>query len=143
MHCLFIFSLLCFTVSFISLFFFFFFFLQLSCSGLWIGLPGCLEKFDSLVKEFYAAVENDQTGIVAEAEAALVDLSGPSKLSAEMYIKTLKKVIEVGDRFVDTEIARVEKLRDGKISDNKKEQLNNRLNILNSFQLCQRRRDEL
>lgn len=52
----------------------------------------------------------------------------------------MKKLVETPN-FVDTEIKRVEKLKDGKVSDTKKEQLNERLNILTSFQM--RLRDEL
>lgn len=59
---------------------------------------------------------------------------------AEIYIKIMKKLVETPN-FVDTEIKRVEKLKDGKVSDTKKEQLNERLNILTSFQM--RLRDEL
>lgn len=47
----------------------------------------------------------------------------------------MKKVLEKGVGFIDEEVKRVEKIRDRKISDKKKEQLGSRLNILTSFQL--------
>lgn len=42
------------------------------------------------------------------------------KKLVEIYIKTLKKLVETFS-FVDIEIKRVEKLKDGKVSDKKKE----------------------
>jgi endoplasmic reticulum protein 29 len=51
------------------------------------------------------------------------------------------QVMDKGDKFVQTEMERVEKLKDGKVSDNKKEQLGRRLNILTSFEL--RMKEEL
>ncbi|KAH3891918.1 hypothetical protein DPMN_016028 [Dreissena polymorpha] len=53
-----------------------------------------------------------------------------------MYVKTMQKVIEKGDDFVDSEIDRLEKLRSGKLSDKKKEQLSDRLNILSTFSVA-------
>lgn len=42
------------------------------------------------------------------------------KKLVEIYIKILKKLVEIFN-FVDIEIKRVEKLKDGKVSDKKKE----------------------
>ena len=58
-----------------------------------------------------------------------------------MYIKTMSKVLDKGSNFINTEMERVEKLKDGKVSDKKKEQLGKRLNILTSFEM--RLKDEL
>ncbi|KAL3858492.1 hypothetical protein ACJMK2_013080 [Sinanodonta woodiana] len=111
-------------------------------SGLWLGLPACLEEFDKLVKQFYKASGEERNAIITQAEEEAKKLTAESeKASAEVYIKTMKKIAEKGDNFVDLEIERVEKLKDGKISDKKKEQLSERLNILTSFQL--RMKDEL
>ncbi|XP_046351507.2 endoplasmic reticulum resident protein 29-like [Haliotis rufescens] len=111
-------------------------------SGLWLGLPSCLEEFDQLVKEFHAASGDAKKKVIEKSEASAKAISNESeKTSAEIYVKTMKKVLEKGEGFIDSEIERVEKLKDGKVSDKKKEQLGNRLNILTSFQL--RIRDEL
>ena len=45
----------------------------------------------------------------------------------------MQKIIEKGDGFVETELERLEKLRSGKLSDKKKEQIGGRLNILSTF----------
>lgn len=42
------------------------------------------------------------------------------KKLVEIYLKILKKLVEIFS-FVDIEIKRVEKLKDGKVSDKKKE----------------------
>ena len=60
-------------------------------------------------------------------------------------MKTMQKVVEKGDDFVDSELTRVEKLMDGKVSDKKKQQLKDRANILTVFQLSKQggSKDEL
>ncbi|XP_050409963.1 endoplasmic reticulum resident protein 29 [Patella vulgata] len=111
-------------------------------SGLWLGLPSCLEKFDNLVSEFYKSPADKRKGILARAEKAAEGLEDKAeKTSADTYVKTMSKILEKGEEFIDTEINRVEKLRDGKVSEKKKEQLGERLNILTSFQM--RMKDEL
>lgn len=47
----------------------------------------------------------------------------------------MDKIIEKGDEFTKTEIERVKKLLSGKVSDEKKKELNIRLNILQAFQI--------
>ena len=105
-------------------------------AGLWLGLPGCLEQFDKIVKEFTKASDEEKAKLVTKAEEEAGKLTNEKqKASAEMYIKTMKKVVEKGNEFINTETQRVEKLQSGKISDKKKEQLNDRLNILASFSM--------
>ncbi|XP_033747702.1 endoplasmic reticulum resident protein 29-like [Pecten maximus] len=111
-------------------------------SGLWLGLPSCLEDYDKRVKEFLKASGDKRPDILASVEEeASKETDDSKKRSADIYVKTMKKIVEKGTDFVDSEITRVEKLKDGKVSDKKKEQLNERLNILTSFQLLQK--DEL
>lgn len=47
----------------------------------------------------------------------------------------MEKILEKGDEFVKTEHDRVNKLLSGKVSEDKKKQLQNRINILQTFQL--------
>jgi len=85
------------------------------------------------VKQFYPPSDKRE-GLIAQAEKAAQALTKEwEKTSADMYIKTMKKIIEKGESLVDSEIERLEKLRSGKLSDKKKEQLTDRLNILGSF----------
>lgn len=110
-------------------------------SRLWLGMPACLEEFDVMIHKFFLAELPEKKSLVEEAEKLADSLAENKKTSATIYIKTMKKIIEKGNEFLETEVKRVEKLKDGKVSDKKKEQLSNRLNILNSFKL--RLTDEL
>lgn len=107
-----------------------------SNTGLWIGLPGCLESFDALAGQFAATHDSsDRKEILRQAEDALgnVSLDGERK-SADIYVKVMRKIVEKGDAFLQSELARVENLRKGKLSKEKKEEMDRRLNILHSFQ---------
>ena len=106
-------------------------------SGQWIGLPGCLEVFDSLAKQFVAAKQSpsDRKVILRQAEDAWDNVSLASeRKSAEVYVKVMRKLIEKGDDFLKSEQTRVEGLRQGKLSQDKKDDMERRLNILQSFQ---------
>lgn len=95
-----------------------------------------------MVKEFFKADASTRKEILAKAEAEAKNIKEDTKkANADMYVKTMSKILEKGDEFVETEIKRVEKLKEGKVSDKKKEQLNGRLNILHSFTM--RQKDEL
>jgi len=112
-------------------------------TGMWIGLPGCVEEFDVLVKEFFkASSDSDKKSILGRARTQADAIADePKKGRATYYVKTLEKIVEKGNDFVDGELKRVEKLADGKVSDNKKAQLKEKASILTSFQM--RQKDEL
>ncbi|XP_045172032.1 endoplasmic reticulum resident protein 29-like [Mercenaria mercenaria] len=113
-------------------------------SGLWLGLPACLEQFDNLVKQFFQGTADEKNKLIAQAEREAGALTtDKDKASADMYIKTMKKVLEKGISFVNSEIERLEKLRSGKLSDKKKEQIGDRLNILATFSISKDTKDEL
>ncbi|XP_014782649.1 endoplasmic reticulum resident protein 29 [Octopus bimaculoides] len=102
-------------------------------TDLWLGMPGCLEDYDALVKNFARASSEERQAILAEAEEIKNKYRNDVQKSyATIYVKTMKKIMEKND-FLASEMKRVEKLKDGKVSDKKKEQLSDRLNILNSF----------
>ncbi|GAB1600668.1 endoplasmic reticulum resident protein 29-like [Argonauta hians] len=103
-------------------------------SDLWLGMPGCLEEYDTLAKKFVRASTEERQKILSEAEELKEKYNNDMQRSiATIYVKTMKKILEK-EKFVENEIKRVRKLKDGKISANKKEQLDRRLNILSSFQ---------
>lgn len=111
-----------------------------STSGIYIGLPGCLEKFDRLVASFIDETdEKAQRKLLREAEDLWDKAKGKSEQrAAETYVKLMRKVLEKGKTFVDGELKRVEGIIKGKVSKEKKEEMQNRINILQSF-----RREEL
>ena len=94
-------------------------------------MPACIEEFDKLVKDLWLSDANARQEVIKEAEQAATQITEESKKErAGIYVKTMQKVVEKGDDFVDSELTRVEKLMDGKVSDKKKQQLKDRANIL-------------
>jgi len=115
------------------------------CTGLWLGLPACIEEFDELVKQFFQVSGDDRSQIVEKADEMKEAITDDTvkKERATVYVKAMQKVIENGDCYINTEIARVEKLSEGKVSEKKKAQLKDRASILTSFQLQMPKKDEL
>jgi len=115
------------------------------CAGLWLGLPACIEEFDELVKQFFQASGDDRKQIVDMAEEMKEAITDDvvKKDRATFYVKAMQKVIENGDNYINSEIARVEKLSEGKVSEKKKTQLKERASILTSFQLRMSKKEEL
>lgn len=129
-----------------------------SNSNVYLGLPGCLESFDGialnvgvvtwiefqynliffLFYQFASADAAARKSLLREAEDLWDKASGASEQkAAEMYVKTMRKIIDKGNEFVQTEMKRIQNIVQGKISAEKIQEMNFRLNILQSF------RDEL
>ena len=88
--------------------------------------------------------------MMAEAEKALIELSADEddkakKSKAEIYVKIMRKVASDGQIFATSEIERVKKILDGKLSASKKEQMEQRINVLKSFVTTEpeKKKDEL
>nr|XP_014344106.1 PREDICTED: endoplasmic reticulum resident protein 29 [Latimeria chalumnae] len=111
----------------------------------WVGMPGCLEEYDSIVYEFMSSASKDeQKGLLEKAEAMLGKTGESEKKHAEQYLKIMSKVVEQGRSFTANEIERTTKLiENNKMSDAKKEDLQKRLNILSSFQIKKAEKEEL
>ncbi|XP_064620314.1 endoplasmic reticulum resident protein 29-like isoform X2 [Lineus longissimus] len=116
-------------------------------TGLWLGLPFCMEIFDEMVSAFLKLENQDEMeDAVKQAEGVAATLEDYNeKESARMYVTYMNKIIEKGKDFIETELERVKKLRGGQASDNKKEQLRNRYYMLTSFytRLPKKTNDEL
>jgi len=106
-------------------------------SGLWLGLPACIEEFDNMIKDFFkASFQDEQQAIVDKAQALASKITEePKKTRASVYVKTMQKVMEKGEDFIKQELARVDKLSEEKVSEKKKQQLRDRSSILTSFQM--------
>lgn len=105
-------------------------------SNVHIGLPGCLEAFDKIAAKFSQATDPDvKKALLREAEDLWDNITGRAdQKTAEVYVKTMRKSLEKGDDFVSNELKRVQSLAKGKISKEKKEEMQQRINILHSFQ---------
>ena len=103
-----------------------------SIGGLWVGLPGCLEAFDELAKRFMATTSSsDRKEILRQAEDEWDKVSlNSERKSAEVYVKVMRKMLDKGDDFLRSELSRVDALRKGKLAQEKKDEMEKRVNIL-------------
>lgn len=105
-------------------------------AGLRFALRGCLPTFDDLAREFMeAATAEARQAVLDRATAAQAAVAPKDEVNAGWYTKAMAKVIETGEEYLTTELARIRKLVDETaLSDAKKAQLKQRSNILASFQ---------
>jgi endoplasmic reticulum protein 29 len=107
-------------------------------TNLWFGLPGTLESLDLLAREFFdVASSNDETNQKSLLEKAREQvknlLDKKEQKSGESYVKIMESVVKQGIDFLKREGRRVQNLLKGKITNEKKEELQFRSNILLSF----------
>ncbi|CAG7723952.1 unnamed protein product [Allacma fusca] len=107
-----------------------------SSTGIYIGLPGCIEQFDKIAQEFIKGADKEKRGDLLKQAKALIAKGFDSPKNTEyanIYLKLMEKILEKGDEFVQNEIARVESIKQTKVTNEKKDSLQKRLNILQSF----------
>jgi len=105
-------------------------------SGIYLPLPGCIEEFDLLVDKLLRAASQDQKKVLREAEDLWDKIHGPKMHKrADIYVKIMKKIVDTDISFVKKEEERLKKISAGKIKPEKKEEMEERLNILKSFSL--------
>ena len=111
----------------------------------YIGAPGCYEAYDQIAKKFgVEKKENKRKELLAEAEALWDKAEGfQEQRSAEIYVKTMRKIIEKGDLFVENERSRINKIMKGDMAQEKRQDFTIRLNILDSFVVASTHGDEL
>ena len=109
-------------------------------------MPGCLEEFDELAARLVAADTAGERGkVVAEAEKALAAAAGATdKTKAEIYVKIMRKMVKEGAEVPEAEMTRIKKvIEGGKVSEDKKKSMKQRLNVLRAFTQTQPTKDEL
>jgi endoplasmic reticulum protein 29 len=103
-------------------------------SGISMPLVGCSEELDRLADELVAVQGTERGEVVRRAEAVWDRAQGgKAQKQAEVYVKIMRKGEELGIDFVKKEEVRVKKLLSGKVNKEKKEELEERINILKSF----------
>ena len=109
------------------------------------GLPGSVEKFDTLAEKFMRSDSSKYEEVIRETEEEVEKTKGEKqKSSGEAYVKIMKKIQEKGVEYVENESTRVEKLLKEKITNKKKGLFKKRLDILASFERAkQADKDEL
>lgn len=109
-------------------------------SGVYIGLSACVEKFDKLASEFIQAKAEHRNIILTKAEEMLDESKdNQEKKSGEVYVKLMKKIMEKGDELVEGESERLTRIQHSKLTKEKRDEMQARLNILQAFRV----RDEL
>ena len=113
-------------------------------SGIYLPLPGCIEAFDKLVDKMLISDREGREEVLKEAEDLWDNTHGPRMSKrADIYVKIMRKVVDNDESFVIKEIERVKKILNGKISSDKKDELEEKLNILKTFTKISKRKDEL
>lgn len=98
-----------------------------------ITLESCIESLDELAAKF--TTKEKQKSLLKEAEAKVAKLtSEDDKQNGKTYLKIMERVIDRGELFLSSERQRIDNMLGGKMSEQKKKQLQARLNILESFQ---------
>ncbi len=102
-------------------------------TGVYLPLQGCLEQFDRFADRLLEAKGDQRAQVVKEAEQAVKELKDEKKKKrAELYVKIMNKI--VGDyEFVTKESERTKKLLEGKLTEAKKTELQEKINVLRSF----------
>ncbi len=101
-------------------------------TGVYLPLAGCIESMDLLAAKMVEAGA-DADGLVKEAEAEAAKVPEKNKRRADIYVKIMRKIAAEGTGFAEKEAARTKKLLEGKITEAKKTELQEKLNILRSF----------
>jgi len=86
--------------------------------------------FDTIAATFHSG---DQKSLIAQAEAALKDLTGEALNSGKVYLKYMQTIAEKGKDWAKTEIDRIEKVISGSVSPKKYDEFTKKKNILSSF----------
>ena len=98
---------------------------------------GRIDAFDALAKKFIedSDAESRQTTIDQITAQAEAESEPDYKKSGQYYAKFMKKILEKGESYVATEIARLERMltSGGNIKEDKRDQMFKRKNILNVF----------
>ncbi|CAF1233025.1 unnamed protein product [Didymodactylos carnosus] len=110
-------------------------------TNLWFGLPGTLKQMDSLARQYFdlfsmknGSNDEDKQILLEKAREEVKSMEHlTDKKNGESYIKIMEQILKQGTDFLKREERRIQNLLKGKITTEKKEELNNRQNILLSF----------
>lgn len=104
-------------------------------SDLTLTLPSCIRSLDEMARSFIRSEPSSRAKILEEAkrEAAKFSSDKEENISAQVYLKLMRRIIERGSIFLASEETRVNNLISSKITETKKNELQVRLNIIQSF----------
>lgn len=94
---------------------------------------GRIDAFDESAKKFMTSPD-EREALLADATQTAEGESDPDyKKSGQYYAKVMKKIIEKGDGYVATEIARLDRMLEGHMTGDKRDNMFKRKNILDVF----------
>jgi len=103
--------------------------LWLRTNGVKMPSIGTIAELDEVAKRFMQ--EPKQADLDEAKKLAEGDHKNDKK--APIYVKIMQKVLEKGTGYVQTEVERVKKIMAGKVTPQKKDELQDKLKILNIF----------
>ncbi|XP_017077296.1 protein windbeutel [Drosophila eugracilis] len=103
---------------------------------LYIGPDGCLKEYSDALRNYANLPDEEQLKLIEKLEAKQEQLASPEeKQSAKAYLIYMNKIHELGYGFLEEENKRLQRLKAGKVSAAKKEELLRKLNILEAFRV--------
>lgn len=121
-------------------------FLQVNTVDLYIGCAGCLKEFDHLVQHFMDLDEDERNARLDKALkiSAVATNDVRVKRSADIYILYMKRFCATAQSSaIDSEIQRLTRISNERISEEKKAEFQLKLNIIRSFRTKSEDKDEL
>lgn len=96
-----------------------------------------MEEFDKIAIEFSKETSTEKRKQLLRKMEDLWDkINGKSnQKSAEIYVKTMRKILDKGNDFTENELKRIHNILKGKLSKEKTIEMQHRVNILQSFKV--------
>lgn len=91
---------------------------------------GTIAEMDEVVRGF---LKNDMGATYLDKVKQLASGDYSNDRKASMYVKIMEKIKEKGHAYVDTESKRVTKILSGKVAEEKKEEMQDKLKVLGVF----------
>lgn len=108
-------------------------------SNVKIVLNDCLDEYDAYAKLFMEMIEHtsahstEMNAFIADLEQKVTLLESTVGKIAQIYLLFMQRIREKGVGFIEAEQLRLKQLLNEKISEQKKAEINQKLNILSAF----------
>lgn len=104
-----------------------------------VALKDCLDEYDEYAKEFMEIIEHTSThstemnDFINDIEQKATLLESTVRNIAQIYLLFMQRIKETNVGFIEAEQLRLKQLLNQKMSEQKKFELNRKLNILSAF----------